>query len=83
MSAMLPVVICGYFATNPDMEKNIGCKIRFNYNKRNGSLANECVHTIVGIQKIWNGQLAYRVTNDTFNDTFGRPALPNEISFVN
>ena len=74
-------------AQNPEMEKNVGCVIRFKWNEKDakalGTAKRDFTYTIIGVQKIWDGRVAYRVLCNGYKDTFGCPALPDEIDFVN
>lgn len=87
---MSPVMICGLEAYDPEMAKNIGRKIRFNYDhnsNRFGFIHRDGEFEIVGIQKNYKGDLRYYVKCIMFEgkpweDNFGQPANPNEIYFI-
>lgn len=65
--------------SNHEMEANIGRRVKFHVLPSQGTKHRE-VHTIVGIQKIWNGDIAYRVQTD--EKDFGIPAKAKEIYFI-
>lgn len=80
-------VLCfkGLIANNTEMEKNIGRTIRMKSEKWNSSyglMAKESTYTIIGIQKDYKGDLCYRASCNSFNDTFGRPFNPEDIEFL-
>ena len=76
-------VINDFLIENSELHKNIGKLIKFkNWNKRMGTIAKTDTFKIMGVQKIYDGTLAYRVYSQNYNDTFGRPARPEEIKFV-
>lgn len=72
------------------LEANIGRKVRFNvpsggiereqYLLRNGT-ASLALFEVVGVQKIYDGSLAYRVKCLEYNDQIGRPLRPSEAVF--
>ena len=73
----------GLMAEDAEMEKDIGRVVKFiNWNPSMGTVARDYTFTIIGVQKIHDGRLAYRVQCNGFDDTFGRPALRDEIKFI-
>jgi hypothetical protein len=76
----------GLLATNRAMERNIGRHVRFIVTKENkrqlGTDACTKLYKIIGVQKDHEGSLCYRVVCVEYNDTFGRPAAPDEIRLV-
>lgn len=67
----------------PDLEKNIGRTVRFiNWTESMGTLKRDHMYTIIGVQKVYDGRVAYRVTCNGFDDTFGCPARPEEVEFT-
>lgn len=75
-------------ASCDEMEKNVGRAVRFKgpWTKarltRMGTSARDHTFEIIGVQKIWDGRLAYRVLAREYEDTFGRPATADEIDFL-
>ena len=49
-------------AQNPEMEKKIGCVVRFKWNEKDakslGTAKRDFSYTIIGVQKIWDGRIA-------------------------
>jgi hypothetical protein len=65
--------------SNPEMEANIGRTVQFN--------EADCLHRagpfrIIGIQRIWDDSIAYRVVRTDYEDTTGCPARPDAITFI-
>lgn len=74
-------------AFNKKMAKNIGRRVAFigsseEIRRKQGSSGFEHTFTVIGIQKDYRGSLAYRVTCNGFLDSFGKCALPDEITFL-
>jgi hypothetical protein len=62
---------------------DIGKSVRFkNLESGIGASKRDHTYTIIGVQKIFDGRIAYRVTCNEFEDRFGCPALPAEIEFI-
>lgn len=80
--AALLLISRGLITKDADMERNLGRMVRFiNWTPSLGTQARDNVFSIIGVQKIYNGTLAYRVVCDAEGDTFGRPARPDQIEF--
>lgn len=60
-----------------DLQQNVGKPCRYIAPKYPGQYGD---WTIVAVQKIWNGKLAYRITAE--DNPFGYPAEPHEIEFI-
>lgn len=75
-------VFSGIFFDIPhtDLHKDIGGRIKFK--KRDGYLYSLQEYTIVGVQRIYDGTLAYRVEADDDPHHFGRPAKVDDVVFV-
>jgi len=68
---------------NSPLEADIGKVVKFkNWNKNMGTLKRDHTYTIIGVQKIYDGRISYRATCNGIDDTFGCPALPDEVEFV-
>lgn len=73
----------GFLASDPVLELDIGKQVRFkDWTPDMGTLKRDYTFTIIGVQRIYTGEIAYRVTCDGFDDTFGCPALPGKVNFV-
>lgn len=81
--AMGVVGQAGLTAQDAEMERNIGREIAFtNWKPRMGTARRDYTFTIVGIQKDFEGKLAYRVVCNGYNDTFGSVAQVNAFKFI-
>lgn len=81
--AVKALALGGLFAENQKMEVNIGRVVKFtNWVKSMGTLKRDYTYTIIGVQKTYNGTLAYRVFCNGFTDTFGSVAEVAEIQFI-
>ena len=71
-------------STAPDeMSANIGRDVRFkDWQPSLGTLRRDFSFRIVGTQLTWDGKIAYRVTCNGYNDTFGSVARPEDVEFV-
>ena len=73
-------------AYDPEMAKKVGRIVRFvfpnGWKPSDGTAKRDFLYKVIGVQKIWDGRLAFRVLCLGFEDDFGCPALPNEIKFV-
>lgn len=66
------------------LESFIGMKARYkNWTPALGSLAKDEVYLIGSIQKIYNGDFAFRVYATSYGDTFGRPMKIDEAIILN
>lgn len=73
----------GLLARDERMERNIGRVVRFkNYPQDWHGTVHKEPHKIVGVQKTYNGNLAYRTVPLSHPDSFGYVANPKEIEFV-
>ncbi len=61
-----------------DLTQDIGRRVR--YHTPRCTVEKDYVFTIREIQRIYDGSFAYRVYFE--GDTFGRPACPDQITFV-
>lgn len=75
-------VFSGIFFDLPrtDLHKDIGGRIKFK--RDDGYLYSLQEYTIVGVQRIYDGSLAYRVMADDDTHRFGRPAKVDDVVFV-
>jgi hypothetical protein len=73
------------------LARNIGRRVRYRrppgvergrWIESVGTIASKEVYEIVGVQRIWNGALAYRVRCLAYDDTFGRPMGVEETLFL-
>jgi len=62
-----------------ELHKNIGRKVRF---KNPTCLCEKEEHQIKMVQKIFDGSYSYRVYSTEREDTFGCPARPEIIEFL-
>lgn len=75
--------------TDEEMEKNIGRYVKIKPTDKNHKgllIKYGAIYEIVGIQKIWNGDKAYRIMfvgADNPSLLFGQPAKVDSIEFVN
>ena len=76
----------GFLAQSAEMEKNIGRIVRFApgrpWRAGDGTATRDFTYTIIGVQRIYNGTIAYRATCNDGADNVGRPFLPTEIEFI-
>lgn len=73
----------GLFVEDSEMEKNIGCIIKYiNWEPSMGTIARDYNFTVIGVQKNWRGEIVYRVLCNDGHDTFGRCAHIDEIEFI-
>jgi len=71
--------LTGLFVDEPTMTKNLGRRCIFKSPTCPGEFGG---FTICGVQKIYDGTLAYRIVSDKDVHRFGRPAKESQISFL-
>jgi hypothetical protein len=68
---------------NEQFRKYIGRDVRFtNWKPSDGTLKRDHTFRIIGIQKIFSGELAFRVLCNGFQDTFGCVAQFDKVEFI-
>ena len=86
--AALVLINRGLLAQDAEMERNVGRRIRFcfagGWTPDKGTAVRDCTFRVGGVQRIFDGTIAYRVFEEREGspDTFGRPARPEEIEFL-
>jgi len=76
----------GLFNVKSDtgLESFIGSKVKYKqWDKSMGTIARDEVYVIGSIQKIYTGELAFRVYATSYNDDFGRPMRVSESVIIN
>lgn len=71
-------------ADDCDLWNDVGRHVRFTEAAagRGGGTVYHHLCVIIGVQRIYDGSLAYRVKSTEFDDVFGMPARPRDIVFV-
>ena len=77
------LILGGLAAHDEELEKHVGKDVRFkDWKPSMGTATRDWSFKIIGVQKIFDGRIAYRVLCNDGQDNFGRPALPDQVCFV-